>query len=700
MFDDGLRPRVVPIEWRNFAYLFVSFSGLQGRNINNISIHPILFLESPVVQICDYDQLLLVSNYTKCILCNTETEEFKQIGNQPRDGKFGACFFSPMDGGDNDGEDVTTVPAAAARTISTTRIFCARPGARMWECHLDGSVIQTHKFKSALKMCRFARILNPLAPPSKAPSVQLIDQLVNLQPIRNRFIFGHTADAFFVFDMRKSSVVLWNDEFGEIHTIKVIDDAKDECTIVVFTKDNRTFTLQMLRLDQLFGDLVINHELYEKAAELLLDHLNYFKRKIGDGKFAFSYSMLRAKLESIGTESTVLSELRSNFDGMLSAKATQEQLSDSRTVRMENGIYMIRDKASVAAKTITGVSMADGSGEEDCGDGNEPLVVPSRKPNPLNRRHIAPLQLSDDEKILQNLFLIYKSLKWSNLNLVERYADVFDRFDIPGIAKVLSQLEMVILENDPGVSEKEAKRNCARMFLSYFNEASLPELDEISFDYVIECFVLVNTIAHDDDTQSAHCQRCKFPLVVDAAPVSLKYQSLGEKIIEFLWLNNRKERLAHMVMAVPGVMFITLKLMLDDKFESSASAAMPSQLNGNDKETIADMIFVCGDQRQLEKCVERYGWFRSTEFWNKFIERMIRMRAQQLAKCAQCGHDQRIVSLRFIAEKRFYTYDYVFNVCADYLNGLTALQLCTKYSRHIPCDALSKGFYLKCLLRS
>lgn len=546
-------------------------------------------------------------------------------------------------------------------------------------------------------MCRFARILNPSAPPSKAPNVQMIDQLVNLQPIRNRFIFGHTADAFFVFDMQKSNVVLWNDEFGAIHTIKVIDQANDECTIVVFTKDNRTFTFQMLRLDQLFRDLVMNHELYEKAAELLLDHLNYFKRKIGDGKFAFSYSMLRIKLESIGAESTVLSELQSNFDGLLSAKAMQEQLGDSRTFRMENGIYMIRDKASVAANTITDYSMVDGSGEEDCGDGNEPLVIPRRKPN---RRHIAPLQLSDEEKVLQNLFLIYKSLKWSNLNMVERYSDVFDRFDISGIAKVLSQLEMVIVENDPGVSEKEAKRNCARMFLSYFNETSLPELDEISFDFVIESFILVNTIVYDDDMQSKHCQRCTFPLVVDAAPVSFKYKSLGEKIIKFLWLNNQKERLAHILLAVPNVMLITLKLMLDEKFGTNASAAMPSQLNGNDKETIADMLFVCGDQRQLEQCVERYGWFRSTEFWNKFIERVIRMRAQQLAKCAQCGHDQRIDSLRFIAEKQFYTYDYVFNVCADYLNGLTALQLCTKYSRHIPCDALSKSFYLKCLLRS
>lgn len=52
---------------------------LKGRNLTHISIHPILFLDSAIVQISDLDKLLLVSNYAKCILCNTESEQFKQV---------------------------------------------------------------------------------------------------------------------------------------------------------------------------------------------------------------------------------------------------------------------------------------------------------------------------------------------------------------------------------------------------------------------------------------------------------------------------------------------------------------------------------------------------------------------------------------------------------------------------------------------
>lgn len=59
----------------------IYISSIQGRSSLNISVHPIIFLDSQIVQIdVDLsDDLLLVSNFTKCILCNTITEEYKQV---------------------------------------------------------------------------------------------------------------------------------------------------------------------------------------------------------------------------------------------------------------------------------------------------------------------------------------------------------------------------------------------------------------------------------------------------------------------------------------------------------------------------------------------------------------------------------------------------------------------------------------------
>lgn len=182
-------------------FLWIGMTGTQfEQHINTSDSVPGIACRSNL-----WFRSIAISNYTKCILCNTETEEFKQIGNQPRDGKFGACFVCDIDGSDNESEDMipnnaTMMPTTSMRSPpSKTRIFCARPGARMWECDLDGNVIQTHKFKVALKSCRYASILNPSAPPPIPPNVQTLDQLIDLQSIRKRYIFGHTATSIFFF---------------------------------------------------------------------------------------------------------------------------------------------------------------------------------------------------------------------------------------------------------------------------------------------------------------------------------------------------------------------------------------------------------------------------------------------------------------------------------------------------------------------
>lgn len=52
---------------------------LQNRTLTSIRINPILYLESPIVQISNFDRLLLVSTYARCILCDMRTEQFKQV---------------------------------------------------------------------------------------------------------------------------------------------------------------------------------------------------------------------------------------------------------------------------------------------------------------------------------------------------------------------------------------------------------------------------------------------------------------------------------------------------------------------------------------------------------------------------------------------------------------------------------------------
>lgn len=135
-------------------------------------------LDSCIVQIDAYRCYLLISTKTKTYLCNTEKEFFIQIGKKLRDGYFGACFCNTS----NDvgkkidiiipisiistlfsGEIVISQNARSAfqsvkedevmvsgDNTTNTKIFCARPGARLWEVGFDAKVLVTYQFKSAL----------------------------------------------------------------------------------------------------------------------------------------------------------------------------------------------------------------------------------------------------------------------------------------------------------------------------------------------------------------------------------------------------------------------------------------------------------------------------------------------------------------------------------------------------------------------
>lgn len=51
-------------------------------------------LDSAIVQIDTYRYYLLISTKTRTYLCDTEREQYKQIGKKLRGGNFGACFLN------------------------------------------------------------------------------------------------------------------------------------------------------------------------------------------------------------------------------------------------------------------------------------------------------------------------------------------------------------------------------------------------------------------------------------------------------------------------------------------------------------------------------------------------------------------------------------------------------------------------------
>lgn len=202
-------------------------------------------LNSKIVQMNFDFPLLLVSTLNRCYICDTVYEQYKQIGNKPRDGEFGACF-SKKHSEINVLEEVKKQEQASnlKQLVNSSeevynennteeclpKIYCARPGSRFWEVTSTGTVIKTHQFKEALAI--------PSLPVYK-PSIGKLFRLKNqnqawptqsinfsqLFVINEKYLFSYTSNGLYILDPENAEVILWNDEFPDIFMAHIINDS-------------------------------------------------------------------------------------------------------------------------------------------------------------------------------------------------------------------------------------------------------------------------------------------------------------------------------------------------------------------------------------------------------------------------------------------------------------------------------------------
>ena len=75
-----------------------------------------------------YNDYLLVSTLTKCVLCNIDKEEFKQIGNRPRDGQFGGNFVVDYNSMElyQQQTPINSIEDYERMLMANVKIFCCR----------------------------------------------------------------------------------------------------------------------------------------------------------------------------------------------------------------------------------------------------------------------------------------------------------------------------------------------------------------------------------------------------------------------------------------------------------------------------------------------------------------------------------------------------------------------------------------------
>ncbi|XP_052064810.1 BLOC-2 complex member HPS5-like isoform X2 [Mytilus californianus] len=172
---------------------------------NLVSLPPeiILRLDSPICQVDFSEDKLLVSTLHKCYLCYTSRQKFTHIGTKSREGEYGACFYRQPSTG-------------------LYRIYCARPGSRIWEVDIECNVLCTHMFKHLLAIPALPMVSSvdyywkaPLKENNEPKSVAF----PKLKTTRENFLFTWCKTNIYVLDPVNIKVIFWTDMGADIQNI-------------------------------------------------------------------------------------------------------------------------------------------------------------------------------------------------------------------------------------------------------------------------------------------------------------------------------------------------------------------------------------------------------------------------------------------------------------------------------------------------
>ncbi|XP_043529313.1 Hermansky-Pudlak syndrome 5 protein homolog isoform X3 [Frieseomelitta varia] len=235
-------------------------------------------LDSTIVQLNFSSPLLLVSTLTRCYICDTIQEHYKQIGNKARNGEFGACFYKTYlienKTASVDQKEEKLISKKGSFNFITEsnskeqdenfpQIFCARPGSRLWEVSANGVVMKTHQFKEALAISPTV-ICKPnirkLIYQKQTEQIWL-PQSINfshLFVIAEKYLFSYTSTGLYIIDPLNATVVLWSNEFSNITFAETIENK-----IYLMTSDGEFHCLILSLLDSLILRLYSQKKYYE-----------------------------------------------------------------------------------------------------------------------------------------------------------------------------------------------------------------------------------------------------------------------------------------------------------------------------------------------------------------------------------------------------------------------------------------------------
>lgn len=621
----------------------ISLSFFIGRNLFNVQLNPILMLDSKIVQIDGFNDYLLVSSLTKTILCNNEREEFKQIGNRPRDGTFGACFTIDFDSLESQQSKISTIDENTYDKLlaENVMIYCARPGMRLWQVDLNGNVLKTHQYKNANFPGAQVSLLKGEHQPDSSPSMMdKTNQFQFISSLNNLFVFTWNNSGFYIIDPLYSTVLFWTNEFnGLINSVKVLDSS-----IYVYLKDGRLLELKFFKL-QHYALHLCQSESFMEAGDLIKNNLDYFVH------------LLRTHQSSELTQYRVFLKIRDHLvanerNEML--KMLSEVFDELTSKKIQNVVIL--------SKNMFYKSASHEKEDKEMEKQHEPpqmlplVIQPDDDSQSINRA-------------VRQLYILHQTSLISNLNFRERLCKIFDHFKSTAIIKILHELELLFVENDD-YERDESKKVVAKMFLDYLQPEIIFEIDdEKTLSYIANALVQVQ----NHQAQVSRCHRCEFPLNCGSNPSG--YEEIGNILQQFYWSRGEYDKCFQLCHSLPYLLKITGKFITDEK---KFDKMIPYAIN-------------LGDLEILHKSLEL---FNDISLFHQLLDDYI-MGCEGKFKCLKCDEMNEVSEVH-----RTLTWDCLFQAIEYYLCGEELIELLMRFSQFIPNGALSRQFYMKLLLHA
>lgn len=682
----------------------LQLSMFMGRNILNITLNPVLLLDQQIVQIDRFMQLLLVSTHSKCVLCNTEREEFKQIGNRPRDGPYGAAFIvatpptpseettsngTSDDGGatattdednDNRSSGQSSQPSPT-HSLGDVRIFCARPGSRLWEADLDGNVLRTHQLRAG------------------NPNVIGFKRLQTVSG--RRLLLVHDDREVFLIDPIASRIVLGFGDVGEIERVAVVGEE-----LYVFAGEQKLFAVKLeMEQREVRTTVAVEKQVNGKKSSPLrengvyiLDHL--FNNNNG-GKDAADVTLKEALASVVrGKYGRNIRQMFLGYD-----QIGPERPKTLNVSKMYNNEENYNNMARVLPTDEASPAEEDEDGEEE--------VVPKRNPPPrkmFSMSLLSDYQVSEDDKTVRNLYLVYRSSTISNLNFADRYAKIFDTYDTNTIVGLLQKLEAVMEENN----EDQSRLKVIRIYFDYLKVELIWEIDHDSRSYIKQSFIEYNQTLLDGESNAlSKCEACGHYLRPNA---TCHFTEIGTTLVQYFWSRQEYSQCFELVQQIPYLWLTIARFYVQDRREDKAIQCL---WNAGDCELLEraatemftpahwrqllDLMLTCYNSNSLmclncDKLCTLDGGNPMWQLQPRSTDNNPSKNSNNNCAMTQPGSTKGSVSVSKVGN--FYSWNYVLNVAVESgtISGKALLALLRGYDEYIPKGAIEPGFYLKCLL--